>query len=79
MTAAPEEAAVQIEWLDEEIQQAKLCSTHLMVFSYHSWRVPLQVQAQAQAQAQSVAGTESGPGQGIGCEGLAGGQLSEEW
>lgn len=36
-SAAPEEAALQDLWLWEEIEQCKLCSTGVVVFSYHTW------------------------------------------
>ena len=34
---APEEAASQDRWLEEEIEQGKLAATHVFVFSYHAW------------------------------------------
>lgn len=36
---APEEAARQEIWLTEEIEQCKLCSNNIVVFSYHPWFV----------------------------------------
>lgn len=36
---APEEAARQEVWLTEEIEQCKLCSNCIVVFSYHPWFV----------------------------------------
>jgi len=34
----PEETLAHDLWLEEEIEQAKLCSTHLLIFSHHPWR-----------------------------------------
>jgi hypothetical protein len=34
---APLEAAFQREWLEEEIEQAKLCATQVMIFTAHPW------------------------------------------
>ncbi len=34
---APEEADTQIKWLEEEIEQAKLCASTIVLFSYHPW------------------------------------------
>lgn len=31
------ESTDQLDWFEEEIQQAKLCATHVLVVSYHSW------------------------------------------
>jgi hypothetical protein len=36
-SAAPEEAVQQQLWLEEEIEQAKLCATTMVLFSYHPW------------------------------------------
>jgi hypothetical protein len=33
----PEEFHKQEEWLDEEIEQAKLCSNNIILFMYHPW------------------------------------------
>ena len=38
-TDAMDEAAKQDAWLIEEIEQAKLCATIIMVFTYHPWYV----------------------------------------
>lgn len=38
-SGAPEEAARQEIWLTEEIEQSKLCSNNMIVFSYHPWFV----------------------------------------
>ena len=38
-SGAPLEAATQDLWFEEEIEQAKMCSTHMMIFSYHPWFV----------------------------------------
>ena len=34
---SPEESDQQNQWFEEEIEQSKLCSTHLVVFCYHPW------------------------------------------
>jgi 3',5'-cyclic AMP phosphodiesterase CpdA len=34
---SPEEAARQETWLTEEIEQSKLCSNAVLLFSYHPW------------------------------------------
>ncbi len=36
---APEDAARQEMWLTEEVEQCKLCSNCIVVFSYHPWFV----------------------------------------
>ena len=36
-SGAPLEAAGQDLWFEEEIEQAKMCSIHIMIFSYHPW------------------------------------------
>ena len=32
-----EEAVRQDSWFEEEIEQAKMCSTHMIIYSYHRW------------------------------------------
>lgn len=34
---APEEADLQSLWLEEEIEQAKLCASTIVLFTYHPW------------------------------------------
>lgn len=34
---APDAAACQEKWLEEELEQAKLCATQIAIFSYHKW------------------------------------------
>lgn len=36
-SSLPAEASKQDEWLAEEIEQAKLCSTHVLIFMHHPW------------------------------------------
>jgi len=36
---APEDAALQEKWLEEEVEQAKLCSAQVAIFSHHPWFV----------------------------------------
>jgi hypothetical protein len=31
------EAAAQDSWFEEEIEESKLCSCHMIIFSYHPW------------------------------------------
>jgi len=33
----PDHAAAQSAWFDEELEQAKLCAHHVMIFSHHAW------------------------------------------
>lgn len=39
MQSCVEEAAKQDAWFEEEIEQAKMCSTHVTIYSYHRWFV----------------------------------------
>jgi 3',5'-cyclic AMP phosphodiesterase CpdA len=36
-TALPRETSLQDDWFAEEIEQAKLSSTHCLIFTHHPW------------------------------------------
>ena len=53
-SGAPMHAAAQNLWFEEEIEQAKMCSTHMMIFSYHPWFIKHRDEAVGEAQPMIV-------------------------
>ena len=36
-TLLPDEVTAMDLWFEEELEQAKLCSQHVMIFTHHPW------------------------------------------
>lgn len=57
-SGAPEDAARQETWLTEEIEQCKLCSNNMIVFSYHPWFVSDMEEADSEVTVPAGVGAE---------------------
>ena len=58
-SGAPEEAARQETWLTEEIEQSKLCSSSVVLFSYHPWFLQSMDEADAEVAVSAQEGSIS--------------------